>query len=232
MRAKVTPGTELFARLPEDQQRATLGPAKFAADRADAITLEDLHGARRDPRWGRVGFERSLRDILGESEVRQMAHRAIESRVPRRGSVQLSSDPTDVLIRNLIQTGRGATAEEIDQIVDRFAEAKFPLSTQHLAKRLDDKQWTAETSVEDYVSDLRRAIRDESGRLTVYKRRGGNLAGILTETERIVPAQRRGDRWDPLLFVVYSADRGIILSGYQAHSLETIALPKDVRWLR
>ena len=152
--------------------------------------------------------------------------------MPGRGSVQLSSDPTDVLIRNLIQTGRGATAEEIDQIVNRMAEAKFPTSTQHLAKRLDDKQWTAETSVEDYVSDLRRAIQDESARLSVYKRRGGNLAGILTETERIVPEQRRGDQWDPLLVVVYSADRGIILSGYQAHSLETIALPKDVRWLR
>jgi hypothetical protein len=32
-----------------------------------------------------------------------------------------------------------------------------------------------------------------------------------------------------MLFVVYSADRGIILSGYQASSLSRIALPEDVQ---
>lgn len=62
-RAKVTPGPELFARLPEDQQRAILGPSKFAAYQAGAISLEDLRGFRRDPRWGRVGYERSLREV-------------------------------------------------------------------------------------------------------------------------------------------------------------------------
>lgn len=63
-RAEVTPGPELFARLPEDEQRAILGPAKFAAYQAGRITLEDLRGFRRDPRWGPVGYERSLREVL------------------------------------------------------------------------------------------------------------------------------------------------------------------------
>lgn len=58
------PGPDLFARLPADQQRAILGPAKFAAYQAGAIRLEDLRGFRRDPRWGRVGYERSLWEIL------------------------------------------------------------------------------------------------------------------------------------------------------------------------
>lgn len=60
----ITPGPELFDRLPEEQQRAILGPAKFEAYRSGQITLDDLVGHRRDPRWGPVGYERSLRDIL------------------------------------------------------------------------------------------------------------------------------------------------------------------------
>lgn len=56
-------GTELFEKLTDDQQLAILGPAKFKAYKEGDLTLEDLRGFRRDPRWGMVGFERSLAAI-------------------------------------------------------------------------------------------------------------------------------------------------------------------------
>lgn len=161
-----------------------------------------------------------------------MERRVIERRPPRRGSVHLSQDPTDVLIRDLIQTGRDATAEEIDQITKRMAGARFPSLNAHLVKHVDDEQWVTGTTEQEYLSDLQRAIQDESARLAVYKRRGGNLASVLAETERIVDERRRGLDWEPLLFVAYSADRGIIVTGYQASSLSRITLPEDVRWLK
>jgi hypothetical protein len=112
-----------------------------------------------------------------------------------------------------------------------MAEAPFPACTGHLAKRIRDKQWIEETTEQDYLDDLRQAVRDDDAHLVVYRRRGGNLAAVLTETTRIIEGHRLGANWDPLFFVVYSADPGIILSGYQANSLNPIALPEDVRWL-
>lgn len=148
------------------------------------------------------------------------------------GSVQLSQDPTDMLIRDLIRTGREARIEEIGQITKRMTEVRFPSGSAHLAKHVADEQWMVGMTEQEYLSDLQQAIQDETARLAVYERRGGNIALILAETEHIVDERRRGPYWEPLLAVVYSADRGIIVTGYQASSLSRIALPKDVRWLK
>ncbi len=152
--------------------------------------------------------------------------------MPRARGDDLSQDTADLLIRDLIWTGRAATAEEIDRITQRMASSPFPALRAHLARRLIERQWIVGTTEQEYVDDLRRAIRDDAARVAVYRRRGGNLAAVLAPSERILPTQRRGARWLPVLFVVYSADRDIILSGYQASSLRTIALPEDIRWLR
>jgi hypothetical protein len=34
------------------------------------------------------------------------------------------------------------------------------------------------------------------------------------------------------LLVVYSGDRGIILTGYQIAGIQAVAIPEDARWLR
>lgn len=65
------PGTERFAELDEAEQLQILGPAKFAAYRDKRITLTDLAGFRRDPRWGKVGFEKSLTAILGADKAKR-----------------------------------------------------------------------------------------------------------------------------------------------------------------
>lgn len=145
---------------------------------------------------------------------------------------KLSSHPTDKLIRELLRFGRPATVEEIGQIERRMATAPFPTAVAHRDRHVTDEQWTEATTVQQYTDDVRKALSDPKARLAVYVRRGGHMAAAITDTARIVPNGRRGARSVPLLFVAHSADRGILVAGYQASSLKTVALPEQIRWLR
>lgn len=168
-----------------------------------------------------------------------------------------SQHPTDVLIRELIRGERRATDEEIARIVERMATAPFGRGTvhvrleereatyrgqmlgaradsltYHLTKRVViERQWVPGTTAGQYVADLRRAVRAPSVRLAVYNRHAGHLAAALTPTDLVLPAQRRGARALPELLVIYSADRGIIVTGYQITGLETASIPEEARWL-
>jgi hypothetical protein len=170
--------------------------------------------------------------------------------------IERSQHPADRLIRELIQTGRPATTEEIDQIVERMATAPFASRLvrvrqelrgiefegevfgaraeslrYHLAERiLVNRQWVAGTTAAQYVEDLRHAVRHSRARLVVFERRGGPMAAVLVSN--MVPASRLGSRALLWIFVVYSADRGTIVSGYQASGLSTISIPEDARWLK
>lgn len=64
-RPRLRTGIQRFEVLKPDTQRAILGPAKYRAYRAGVLQLADVVGYRVHPRWGPVGWERSLRDILG-----------------------------------------------------------------------------------------------------------------------------------------------------------------------
>ncbi|MGI8550654.1 MAG: hypothetical protein ACR2PL_07670 [Dehalococcoidia bacterium] len=146
--------------------------------------------------------------------------------------VQRSAHVTDVLIRDLIPTGNAPEVTEVGQILRRLVSVPFPSIREHLAQRIRDEQWSAATTEQEYLGDLRRAIEDSRIHLSVYKRRGGAIAAVLTETQRIVPEERRGAKWEPLLFIAYSADRGIIVTGYQAGALGEIRIPGDAQWFR
>lgn len=78
-RIEVPAGAQRFARLSTADQHAVLGPAKFAAYQDGAMSLEDVRGFRLDPRWGPVGYERSLRDILGVREAAAFSVRAMRA---------------------------------------------------------------------------------------------------------------------------------------------------------
>ncbi len=65
-----TPGSELFDTLSEADQRFVLGPAKYRAYQGGALQLDDLRGFARDPKWGVVGYERSLTAVLGDKAAR------------------------------------------------------------------------------------------------------------------------------------------------------------------
>ncbi|MBA2596716.1 MAG: hypothetical protein H0V00_08855 [Chloroflexia bacterium] len=169
-----------------------------------------------------------------------------------------SGHPTDRLIRELIQTGRPAQQGEINLILERMATAPFDprlvrvltdelgLSYQnrivqpheealyvHLVRRvLADEQWAFGVTQDQYLADLRRSIRIASARLALYQRRGGYIAATLTSTIHAVSAINRGLRSLPQLWVVFSADRGIIVTGYQVSAPGAVSIPKDTRWLQ
>ena len=169
----------------------------------------------------------------------------------------LSDHPTDRLIRELIQAGRKPEQGEIDQVLARMANAPFdpaivpvPRDEQglsyggrvvqrrdealfvHLVRRVvRNRQWAIETTGEKFVDDVRRSVRWPGAKLALYQRRGGNMAASLAPTREAVPASRQGSLSLPWLLVVYSADRGIIVTGYQIASLDEVSIPEGTRWL-
>lgn len=56
-------GAEWFAEQDEAVRLEILGKSKYDAYRAGTLDLVDLVGERRDARWGRLRYERSLKDI-------------------------------------------------------------------------------------------------------------------------------------------------------------------------
>ncbi len=103
----------------------------------------------------------------------------------------------------------------------------------HLVKRVViEQQWLDGTSVAQYLEDIRRAVRHPSARLAVSERRGGHLAAIVTPTDLVVFPARRGVKPERQLLVIYSADRGIIVTGYQFSELPETGIPSEARWLK
>jgi hypothetical protein len=164
----------------------------------------------------------------------------------------------DVLIRELVDTGRTPPPDEIDRIVERIATAPFnshsvrvpsdergvsyrghTLGTRadspiyHLVKRVViEQQWAFGTTLAEYLADLRRAVRDPSAHLAVYADRADYFAVAVTETSRILPVDRLGAKPQRLCFVVYSAGHGIIKTGYLISGPGTADIPKRARWLK
>lgn len=174
------------------------------------------------------------------------------------GGMPPGQHPTDDLIRQLIQTRRVPTSAEITQILSHVATAVFGsrpvnvprrdrgLSYQgitlgaqaspleyHLVKRVaapNEQQWAIGTTAAEYLDDLRRATQAPSVRLALYVRDRQHIAAIIALTEDVVPLVRRGTNWHPNLLVVYSADRGRIVTGYQFSRIEALDIPGDVQW--
>jgi hypothetical protein len=143
-----------------------------------------------------------------------------------------SRHPVDVLIRRVAGGTHHATAADIDQMIEGIATAPFdsrrvpvpvplrgrqflgqslqprePSLVVHLAQRvLGEGQWALQTTIDEYLNDLRRAVRAAS-RLAVYDRRGGLIVASISITAEIVPETRRSGGSRPLLVVIYSVDR-------------------------
>jgi hypothetical protein len=170
----------------------------------------------------------------------------------------LSQHPVDRLVRELIASGRAAARDEIAAIVERVASAPFDYHevrvrvdergasyrgivlgarerslNYHLVKRVAiERQWANGTTTDSYQADLRRAARHPLARLLVYQRRGGAIAATISSTDRVAPAGYWGPSWLPNLLVIYSADHGMMLSGYQFSELEAVGIPEEALWLR
>jgi hypothetical protein len=162
----------------------------------------------------------------------------------------------DDLIRELIRSERKATAREVAQIVEHIATASFDtrvlpvqrwyqglaylgrvLGTResalfrHLVVRVrHDRQWAEGTTEQEYLADIRQAVRDSSARVVIYERRGGHNVGIFAQN--VAPKSHMGVEAQPFIYVVYSADRGTIITGYQVSSLQALSIPANAQWLK
>lgn len=61
---------------------------------------------------------------------------------------------------------------------------------------------------------------------------GGHIAVMVAPTDEVIPPERQGWRPFPQLMVVYSADRGMIVTGYQFSDLAQTGIPAEAQWLR
>jgi hypothetical protein len=170
---------------------------------------------------------------------------------------RLSQHPVDILIRRIIGGERSAKQGEIEQIIERIGSAPFDdrlfrvpqelladtalnLSLGeresslviHHARRLREEQWAPATTVAEYLSDLRASVRSADARLALYFRRGGHMAASIGSTELVIPKGHRGAGAAASVLVVFSADRGALVSGYQFSDLSTVAIPGDALWLK
>lgn len=64
LRPNIPTGTEEFAKLSDSAQRRILGPGAYRLFKAGTVNLDDFRGLGTHPVWGRVGYRRSLREIM------------------------------------------------------------------------------------------------------------------------------------------------------------------------
>jgi hypothetical protein len=143
----------------------------------------------------------------------------------------VSQHPVDRLIRELVQSQRAATPDEIERIIERMAAAPFDarpvrVARQHrgltyqghtLAARADslayhliqrvvvESQWSYGSTAQQYVADLRQALGSQQARLVLFERRGGFVAATLTPTAVVVPAIRLGTDPKPRFYQISGA---------------------------
>jgi hypothetical protein len=168
----------------------------------------------------------------------------------------MSDHPVDRLIRQVVARRRTASAAEVAAIVERLATADFnrnlvkvPTAMRglnylgkelgeradaliyHLTKRVvEEKQWADGTTIADYLRDLREAVHDSQARLIVYTSRGEVFAAVLAPNR--IPPERLGLNPEKFVWVVHSAVRGTLATGYQVGGPETVRLGKDALWLK
>lgn len=103
----------------------------------------------------------------------------------------------------------------------------------HLAKRVvDDAQWAPGTTAEQYLADLRQAVRSPSAQLAAYRDRGGTIVAAISSTAAILPPARQEARARSNLLVIYPAARGIIVIGYQFSTLAATRVSQEALWLK
>ena len=117
--------------------------------------------------------------------------------------------------------------------VGRTLGARAPSLFYHLVQRvLVDGQWGEGTTESHYLADLHLAVGNAAAQLAIYQRRGGHIAIAVAPTDSVVPLERQGWRSFSHLLVVYSTDRGMIVTGYQFSDPAQTGIPAEARWLK
>jgi len=167
--------------------------------------------------------------------------------------------PADLLIHELIARPRPATEQEIRLIIDRIASAPFNRDMQnvpiaqrglgyrgiipgahmtslalHFIQHVEvERQWATGTTIDAYLESLHRAARDPEVQIALYRQWGmRDIAVAIVPTKRVLDSRQMGPGALPNLLVVYRADRGMLISGYQFSSMDNVRIPKDAVWLK
>jgi hypothetical protein len=161
----------------------------------------------------------------------------------------------DDLIQDLCRQPRQPTVIEMAQIRDRLSSAPFSTQTVrvpvrdrgyvYLGQRLEsrassdflhlvrrvviDRQWAHGTTIDEYLSDLRQLALVPSSDFVVYDRGQGPIAAVIGPNS--TPPERLGPMALPYLFVVYSADRSCIITGYQISDIRELHVSDGPLWL-
>lgn len=163
--------------------------------------------------------------------------------------------PADDRIREIVSRGHSPQPADLQLIRDRMSTAPFShqiLSVPavdrglmyqvraiqprddaafvHLVRWVvKDGQWAMGTTITEYVEDLHSVVRDSATRIVVYDFGRGPVAAAFGPNA--TPAERRGINPEHFAYVVYSADRSCIITGYQVSGLSSVSIPKDAQWL-
>jgi hypothetical protein len=158
-----------------------------------------------------------------------------------------SDHPTDRLLRDLIRSPRAVTAAEVADIRARISAAPFnphgvttselvrgriylgrtvrpweesPFS--HLVQRvLVQQQWADGTTIHEYLQDLHEAARDPAGAIFAGVLNGRPTVQVIAPNH--IPTLRLGRGSRPWIAVIYSPNRGMLVSGYQVRRLRGVS---------
>jgi hypothetical protein len=96
-----------------------------------------------------------------------------------------------------------------------------------------EKQWAADTTIDEYIESLRRVAREPEAQIALYRLWGTrDIAVIIVPTREVLNRRQMGSGTLPKLLVVYRADRGMLVSGYQFSTMDNVRIPKDAAWLK
>lgn len=119
---RVTPtGAERFASLPEEDQRAILGPGMHEAWKDGRVSLtptgaNSIVGRKDDPQWGTMRHARSLTNIVGADEAKKYSARAAanaETKATEAGKkTRVHTSPRNTPVPTAAQTAAAQKAGE------------------------------------------------------------------------------------------------------------------------
>ena len=154
---------------------------------------------------------------------------------PTSEEKKISMHEADQVIRDLT-AGAELTQGDLSRIQAKATTSGFITErslTDHLSKRVsEERQLAPGTTAEDYQRAIKRAVTSSEASVAVYQRRGGNLAAFIVPTDHVIPVEKQGPKADPHFAVIYSSERGSILSAYMISSKEELSTGEHTRWLR
>lgn len=263
-RGRLTPevqtGEAWFEGLDAERQREHMpSEAAYRAYKYGEVTLGDFVGRKEDARWGSMRYARSLSEMVGEERAKWWAE--VGRYEKAQG---FSDDPLDWAVRRALFQGETLDRQTAEALLARVSGAAFaehtvrpytgirgqsylgvelrgrvPSVDAHVAKRvLFDREWAYGTTAGEYVRDLQRAVQQaEFATMHVEYPNSVNrvyAVQVFAQTAEAVPRERLGPKHKPWVCVIYSANHGKIVSGYQMldNDVEQLRAERVVLWTR